>query len=62
MLARIPELLEEIPAVMTLEAGDVVLTGTPEGVGPVAPGQVITCGVTGLVEMRFPVRSEEHHV
>lgn len=55
MLARVPELLEEISAVMTLEEGDVVLTGTPEGVGPVAPGQVITAGITGLVEVRFAV-------
>lgn len=60
MLARIPELLEEASAVMTLEAGDVILTGTPEGVGPVAPGQVITAGLTGprgeaLIAVRFPV-------
>jgi acylpyruvate hydrolase len=40
---------------MTLEPGDVILTGTPEGVGPVAPGEVITAGISGLVEVRFPV-------
>jgi len=55
MLARIPELLAEVSAVMTLEAGDVILTGTPEGVAAVAPGSTITCGLTGLVEMRFDV-------
>ena len=55
MLARIPELLAEISAVMTLEAGDVILTGTPEGVGPVAPGQVITAGITGHTEVSFRV-------
>lgn len=59
MLARIPELLEALSAVMTLEPGDVILTGTPEGVGPVAPGQVITAGITGLIEVRFPVLAEE---
>ena len=57
MLARVPQLIEEISAVMTLEEGDVVLTGTPHGVGPVEPGQVITAGVTGApaFEVRFPV-------
>jgi len=55
MLAKIPELIAEISAVMTLEKGDVILTGTPEGVGPVDVGQTITCGITGVVEMSFPV-------
>jgi acylpyruvate hydrolase len=57
MLARVPQLLEEVSAVMTLQAGDVVLTGTPHGVGPVLPGQVITAGVTGMpaFDLRFPV-------
>ena len=59
MLHRIPELLEAISAVMTLEPGDVILTGTPEGVGPVEPGSIITAGITGLVEVAFPVGAEE---
>jgi 2-keto-4-pentenoate hydratase/2-oxohepta-3-ene-1,7-dioic acid hydratase in catechol pathway len=45
---RIPELLEYITAAMTLEAGDVVLTGTPAGVGPVAAGDVVEISVPGL--------------
>lgn len=56
MLAKIPELIQEISAVMTLEAGDVILTGTPEGVGPVAPNQTITAGITGVCEMSFLVQ------
>lgn len=61
MIARVPELLAEISAVMTLEVGDVVLTGTPHGVGPVAPGQVITAGVTGMphMDIRFAVAQGE---
>jgi len=57
MTARIPQLIEEVSAVMTLEEGDVILTGTPHGVGPVLPGQVITAGVTGFpaFELLFPV-------
>ena len=59
MLHRIPELLEAISAVMTLQPGDVVLTGTPEGVGPVLPGSTITAGIRGLVEVSFPCVAEE---
>ena len=58
MMAQIPELLEYISSVMTLEKGDVILTGTPEGVGPVEPGNIITAGITGLMEMRVPVVAE----
>jgi fumarylpyruvate hydrolase len=43
---------------MTLEAGDVILTGTPEGVSRVDPGQTIECGIDGLMTMRFNVIAE----
>ncbi len=43
-----PELLSAITAVMTLEAGDLVLTGTPAGVGPLAPGDRIEVSMAGL--------------
>jgi 2-keto-4-pentenoate hydratase/2-oxohepta-3-ene-1,7-dioic acid hydratase in catechol pathway len=58
MLHKIPELLEFISSVMTLEPGDVILTGTPDGIGAVEPGQVIKAGITGLVEVSFPVEAE----
>jgi acylpyruvate hydrolase len=45
MLFRIPRLLSEISKVMSLEDGDVVLTGTPKGVGPVGAGDVMTAGI-----------------
>ena len=45
MLFRIPEMLSEISQVMTLEEGDVVLTGTPEGVGTVSEGDVMRAGL-----------------
>lgn len=45
MLFRIPRLLSDITQVMTLEKGDVVLTGTPKGVGSVDLGDVIRAGV-----------------
>lgn len=45
MLFRIPRILQDISRVMTLEEGDVVLTGTPKGVGPIVAGDVVTCGI-----------------
>jgi len=45
MLFRIPRILSDISKVMTLEKGDIVLTGTPKGVGSVAPGDVMRAGI-----------------
>jgi 2-keto-4-pentenoate hydratase/2-oxohepta-3-ene-1,7-dioic acid hydratase in catechol pathway len=39
-----------------LEPGDVVMTGTPSGVGPLAAGDVIDCSIEGLGAMRVAVR------
>ena len=39
MLHSVPELLAYLSSWITLEPGDLILTGTPEGVGPVIPGQ-----------------------
>ena len=45
MLFRIPRQLSDISKVMTLEKGDIVLTGTPKGVGPVNVGDVMRAGI-----------------
>lgn len=45
MLFRIPRILSEISRVMKLEEGDMVLTGTPKGVGKVVVGDVMRAGV-----------------
>jgi acylpyruvate hydrolase len=45
MLYRIPRLLAEISRVMTLEEGDLVLTGTPKGVGEVKSGDVMKASI-----------------
>ncbi|KKA28628.1 hypothetical protein TD95_001881 [Thielaviopsis punctulata] len=45
MLFQIPRLLSDISKVMTLTPGDIVLTGTPAGVGPVVHGDVMRCGL-----------------
>ena len=45
MLFRIPRILSDISKVMKLKKGDIVLTGTPKGVGSVVPGDVIRAGI-----------------
>ena len=45
MLFKIPRLLSDISQVMTLEKGDMVLTGTPKGVGIVKAGDTMRVGV-----------------
>lgn len=44
----IPALLSYITAAITLEAGDLVLTGTPAGVGPLKPGDRVDVSIEGL--------------
>ena len=51
-LAKIPQLLEFITASMTLEPGDVVATGTPAGIGPMKPGDVVEVELEGIGILR----------
>lgn len=46
MLFRIPHLIKHVSSIMKLEEGDLLLTGTPSGVGPITPGQKLTAGLT----------------
>lgn len=55
MTFSIPRLLAYISAIMTLEPGDVVATGTPEGVGPLVAGDVAEVTIPGLGTLRNPV-------
>jgi 2-keto-4-pentenoate hydratase/2-oxohepta-3-ene-1,7-dioic acid hydratase in catechol pathway len=54
----IPALLAYISQAMTLEPGDLVLTGTPAGVGPLRPGDVVEVEVTGVGVLWNPVVAE----
>ncbi|CAN6297168.1 unnamed protein product [Urochloa humidicola] len=56
MIFKIPFLISYISSIMTLMEGDVILTGTPEGVGPVRPGQKIKAGITDLIDVEFDVQ------
>jgi 2-keto-4-pentenoate hydratase/2-oxohepta-3-ene-1,7-dioic acid hydratase in catechol pathway len=54
----IPELLRYISAAITLEPGDLILTGTPAGVGPLAAGDVVEVAIPGLGVLRNPFQPE----
>jgi 5-oxopent-3-ene-1,2,5-tricarboxylate decarboxylase/2-hydroxyhepta-2,4-diene-1,7-dioate isomerase len=48
LIFDIPYLIEYLSSFMTLSPGDVILTGTPEGVVNVMPGDVVACEIDGL--------------
>jgi 2-keto-4-pentenoate hydratase/2-oxohepta-3-ene-1,7-dioic acid hydratase in catechol pathway len=50
------DLLVFISGVMSLLPGDVIMTGTPPGVGPLSSGQIVTISVEGVGELSNPVR------
>ena len=55
MIVNIPALIELVSSVMTLNPGDVIASGTPEGVGPIVPGDKIRIGIESVGEMTLPV-------
>jgi 2-keto-4-pentenoate hydratase/2-oxohepta-3-ene-1,7-dioic acid hydratase in catechol pathway len=57
MVFGVPELIEYISRVMTLEPGDIIATGTPEGVGPLRDGDTVEIEVPGIGTVSNPVRS-----
>lgn len=59
LIYSIARVLAHVTRFMTLEPGDLILTGTPAGVGAVQPGDVMTVEVEGLGSLRNPVIDEE---
>lgn len=56
MIFPIPMLVAYVSRMMTLEAGDIISTGTPEGVGPLVDGNVLETEIEGVGVLRNPVR------
>jgi 2-keto-4-pentenoate hydratase/2-oxohepta-3-ene-1,7-dioic acid hydratase in catechol pathway len=59
MVFPIPELIRFISAVMTLEPGDLIATGTPDGIGPLSPGDEVVVEIPGVGLVANPVTMEE---
>ena len=58
MVFQIRQLIAFASSVMTLEPGDLLLTGTPAGVSPLAPGDVVEITIEGLGSLKNPVAAE----
>jgi fumarylpyruvate hydrolase len=48
MIWSVPEVIAQLSKQVTLGAGDLIYTGTPAGVGPVVPGDLIAAHIEGL--------------
>ncbi|MDI9895268.1 2-hydroxyhepta-2,4-diene-1,7-dioate isomerase [Rhodococcus sp. 14-2483-1-1] len=59
LLHDIPKIIEWVSAVMTLLPGDVILTGTPEGVGPIVDGDSVSITVEGIGTLTNPVAAKK---
>lgn len=58
MVFPVRQLVAFITSVMTLEPGDVILTGTPAGVGPLEPGDELTAEIEGIGKLSNPVEAD----
>lgn len=58
MVFTIPQLVVYVSSVMTLEPGDLILTGTPAGVGDLANGTTVSINIEGLGTLTNPVQAE----
>lgn len=56
MFFTVPQLVAFVSSVMTLLPGDVILTGTPGGAGPLADGDVVEVEIEGIGMLRNPVK------
>lgn len=59
MLVSVAELIELASSVMTLNPGDIIATGTPEGVGPIRPGDSVRMAIESVGEMILGVKEAD---
>ena len=56
MLHRLPQIIAHVSAIFTLEPGDVILTGTPAGVGQVVAGDVMEADIEGVARLNIHIQ------
>lgn len=59
MIWNVPEIIMKLSEDYTLEAGDLIMTGTPAGVGAVVPGDVLTGAIEGLGQIAVTIGKPE---
>jgi 2-keto-4-pentenoate hydratase/2-oxohepta-3-ene-1,7-dioic acid hydratase in catechol pathway len=57
LIYGVTRLIELYSGAMTLEPGDIIATGTPEGVGPIVSGDLVVLSIDGIGTLRMPVRA-----
>lgn len=60
MIFHIDQIIAFASSIMTLEVGDVIMTGTPAGISPLNPGDVVEAAINGLGKLCNPVAAEKH--
>jgi 2-keto-4-pentenoate hydratase/2-oxohepta-3-ene-1,7-dioic acid hydratase in catechol pathway len=60
MIFNITQIIAFSSSIMTLEVGDVIMTGTPAGISPLNPGDVVEAAIDGLGKLRNSVAAEQH--
>ena len=58
MIFKIPEIIAFVSKNFTLEPGDIIITGTPSGVGPLRHGDVVEVEIEGIGILKNPVKAE----
>ena len=58
MIFDIPAIIAYISKNFTIEEGDIILTGTPDGIGPIAAGDVVEVEIENIGVLRNPVKGE----
>jgi 2-keto-4-pentenoate hydratase/2-oxohepta-3-ene-1,7-dioic acid hydratase in catechol pathway len=59
MIFDVPALVAHVSSVMTLLPGDVILTGTPEGVGPMQVGDEVEVSISGIGNLTNQVKPRD---
>jgi fumarylpyruvate hydrolase len=55
MIWKVPEIIAELSKLFILAPGDVIMTGTPAGVGAVKKGDTVECGIDGIATLTVTV-------
>ena len=55
LIHGVPDIIAHLSTLYHLQAGDVIYTGTPEGVGPVKPGDEIEGSIAGVGDIRLKI-------
>jgi len=55
MIWSVPEIVARLSRQVRLAAGDIIMTGTPAGVGPLTPGDKVEAGIDGIGDLRIEI-------